>query len=103
MSRHKTDWERVIAAIDSIVGNDEAVEVLRQELMPKYEAVVAKRDKVRDAVYAYRATARGKAKAAEYAKEYRKKNHEKCNKASRECHRRKRAAMKTGSEVMRKQ
>lgn len=92
--RHKTNWERVMAAIDSIRGNKEAVEILRRELGPKYARIVEQREKVRAAVYAYRATERGRRARQEYdklyAKQYREANREKCNAASRECHRRKR-------------
>ena len=45
--RHKTNWERVMAAIDSIRGNKEAVEILRRELGPKYARIVEQREKVR--------------------------------------------------------
>ena len=88
--RHKTNWERVMAAIDSIRGNKEAVEILRRELGPKYARIVEQREKVRAAVYAYRATEQGRRARQEYAKQYREANREKCNAASRECHRRKR-------------
>ena len=92
--RHKTNWERVMAAIDSISGNDEAVEILRQELAPKYAVIVSRREKARLAVYAYRQTEQGKRARQEYAKKYakwyREQNREKCNAASRECHRRRR-------------
>lgn len=103
MRRHKTNWERVVAAIESITGNDEAVEVLKSELLPKYKAIVAKREKARNAAYAYRASERGRARHAEYnreySREYRAENREKCNAASRECHRRKRAEAKKESGV----
>ena len=92
--RHKTNWERVMSALDSIRGNAEAVKILRQELAPKYAAIVAKRAKVRAAVYAWRKTEEGRRArqeyAKKYAKQYREANREKCNAASRECHRRKR-------------
>ena len=80
-----------MSAIDSIEGNAEAVDILRRELMPKYEGIVAKREKARAATYAYRATERGKAKRAEYGRKYYAENRERCNRASRECHRRRRA------------
>lgn len=102
MRRHKTNWERVIAAIDSIVGNEKAVEVLRRELMPKYEGILAKREKAKASAAKYRATANGRARHSEYNKayaaEYRANNRERCNRASVECHRRKRAEAKARKE-----
>ena len=68
--RHKTNWERVMAAIDSIRGNKEAVEILRRELGPKYAAVVAKRERIRRVVDAYRQTEEGRRKRKEYAEKY---------------------------------
>ena len=84
--RHKTNWERVMAALDSIRGNAEAVGILRQELAPKYAAIVAKRAKVRAAVYAWRKTEEGRRARQEYAKKYREENREKCNAASSKSH-----------------
>ncbi len=88
-----------MAAIDSIRGNNIAVSILRQELAPKYAAIVAKRAKVRAAVYAWRKTEAGRRARQEYAKKYREENREKCNAASRKCHKRRRereAAAKAG-------
>ena len=87
MNRHKTNWDRVMAAIDSVKGNAEAVAVLRQELAPKYALIVARREKARASAAAYRRTERGRAAKAAYAKKYRAENREKCNAASRDWHR----------------
>ena len=59
-----------MSAINSIRGNVEAVAILRQELVPKYAAVVAKRERIRRVVDAYRQTEEGRRKRKEYAEKY---------------------------------
>lgn len=74
--RHKTNWERVLSAIDSITG--------------KRNAAAA-----RATVYAYRATPEGQRKRRKYYRE----NREKCNAASLKCHKRRQAAKAGNSKT----
>lgn len=78
--RHKTNWERVLSAIDSITG--------------KRNAAAA-----RATVYAYRATPEGQRKRREYARKYYRENREKCNAASLKCHKRRQAAKAGNSKT----
>lgn len=99
--RHKTNWERVMSAIDSITGkrNAAAVQILREELGPKYARIVEKRAAARAIVYAYRATPEGQRKRREYARKYYRENREKCNAASLKCHKRRQAAKAGNSKT----
>ena len=85
--RHKTNWERVMSAIESITGkrNAEAVQILREELGPKYARIVEKRAAAMEWANAYRATPEGQRKILEYAHKYYHENKEKCNAATKRC------------------
>lgn len=99
--RHKTNWERVMSAIDSITGkrNAAAVQILREELGPKYARIVEKRAAARAIVYAYRATSEGQRKRREYARKYYRENREKCKAASTKCRKRRQAAKAGNSKT----
>ena len=89
--RHKIDWERVVAALAALKTSWDkgAVQTLEDELLPKYEAVKAKRAKAREQVYAWR-KAHGRKNSAEYAAHYREAHREELRKYYREYQRKRR-------------
>lgn len=83
-----------MSAIDSITGrrNAAAVQVLREELGPKYARIVEKRAAASEWARAYRATPDGRRKRNEYARKYYRENREKCKAATTRCRKAKRSA-----------
>ena len=89
--RHKTNWERVVDALNSLEKSYDmsAVETLKRELLPKYEAIKAKREKCRAQVYASRKRL-GRKHRHEYDKHYRETHREELRKYNREYQRKRR-------------
>ena len=89
--RHKTNWERVVDALNSLEKSYDmsAVETLKRELLPKYEAIKAKRGKCRAQVYASRKRL-GRKHRLGYDKHYRETHREELRKYNREYQRNRR-------------
>ena len=95
--RHKMNWENIASALASLEhGYDkDAVDVLKRELLPRYEIVKGKRAKMRKLVYASRKRVGRKDRFKQLReKQYRESHREQLREYNREYQRKRRAKQK---------